>query len=314
MSSELISVIIPVYNVEAYLKECAASIMGQTYENFEAIVVDDGSTDSSGTLCDALEGLDHRFRVIHQKNKGLSGARNTGLAQAKGDYICFVDSDDMVSPNYLAEMLDAIKAGKADMAICDVESTKLCEPAYDIKESCILRPSVCREWLEDPDSREYVLMVVAWNKLYSKELLKGYSFVEGKWHEDEFAINQIIYKLNRAVFVPKKLYKYRDNVEGITGESNKYNSKHMDVFDAYKERVDIAIENKDRDFANITLRNTLYKLTVLYFKNSNKALEYKKSFRDIFDNYNRYLDKKQRLKYRMFIKFPRAYGKIFNLI
>ena len=305
MSSELISVIIPVYNVEAYLKECAASIMGQTYENFEAIVVDDGSTDSSGTLCDALEGLDSRFRVIHQENKGLSGARNTGLAQAKGDYICFVDSDDMVSPNYLAEMLDAIKAGKADMALCDVESTKLCEPAYDIKESCTLR---------DPDSREYVLMVVAWNKLYSKELLKGYSFVEGKWHEDEFAINQIIYKLNRAVYVPKKLYKYRDNVDGITGESNKYNSKHMDVFGAYKERIDIAIKNKDREFANITLRNSLYKLTVLYFKNPNKAVEYKKYFSEIFDNYNRYLDNKQRIKYQMFIKFPRAYGKIFNLI
>ena len=314
MSSELISIIVPVYNVEDYLKECAASIMGQTYENYEAIIVDDGSTDNSGAICDALEGLDERFRVIHQENRGLSGARNRGLSEAKGDYICFVDSDDMISPKFLEEMLGAIKAGKADLAICDVESEKLCEPEYDIKENCILKPSVCREWLEDFRTREYVLMVVAWNKLYSRELLKDFSYEEGKWHEDEFAINHFLYKIKKAVYVPKKLYKYRDNESGITGESNKDNSKHMDAFDAYKERIDIAIKNKDWDFANITIINTLYKLTELYFNNPKMAIIYRKSFCEVFENYKRYLNRKQVVKYQMFIKFPRAYGKIFNLI
>ena len=314
MSSELISIIIPVYNVEEYLKECAASIMGQTYENYEAIFIDDGSTDSSGSICDALAGLDERFKVVHQKNKGLSGARNRGLAEAKGDYICFIDSDDMVSPDYLADMLDAIKVGQADMAFCDVDSSKLAEPYYDIKERCTLKPATCREWLEDPWSREYVLMVVAWNKLYSKALLEGFHFEEGKWHEDEYAVNQIIYRIQRAVYVPKKLYKYRDNVGGITGESNKDNKKHMDAFDAYTDRIEIAIKNNDLSFANRTLANTLYILTELYFKNPKMATGCKKSFCDIFNNYKRYLDKKQLLKYQLFLKFPRAYGKIFNLI
>ena len=313
MSSELISIIIPVYNVEAYLKECADSIMGQTYGNFEAIFVDDGSTDSSGDICDSLKELDARFRVIHQKNKGLSGARNTGLAHTKGEYICFVDSDDFISPDYLAEMIDAIKSENADLAICDVDSTKLCEPAYDYKSKCVLKASECRDWLRNTDSREYVLMVVAWNKLYSKQLLEGFCYEEGKWHEDEFAINKIIYKLNSAVFVPKKLYKYRDNTAGITGDSNKYNAKHLDVFDAYQERIFISIKNRDFGFTNVTLANTLFKLTKLYFENHKMATEYKKIFCEIFNKYKRYLDKKQSAKYQLFMKFPRVYGKIFNL-
>ncbi len=313
MSSELVSIIIPVYNVEEYLKKCAASIMGQTYKNFEAIFVDDGSTDSSGSICDGLAEFENRIKVIHQENRGLSGARNTGLAEAKGEYICFVDSDDMISPEYLSDMMDAIKESGADMAFCDVESTKLCEPAYDIKVNCTLQAAACREWLEDLRFREYVLMVVAWNKLYKKELLQGFHYEEGRWHEDEFAINQIIYKLKKAAYVPKKLYKYRDNVSGITGDSNKDNIKHMDVFDAYEERIDIAINNNDRRFANITLRNTLYKLTELYFDNLKMATEYQKKFCEIFDKYKRYLDKKQAAKYQLFVKFPRVYGKIFNL-
>lgn len=313
MSLELISIIIPVYNVEAFLKECAASIMGQTYKNFEAIFVDDGSTDSSGEICDALGELDERIKVIHQKNKGLSGARNTGLSHAKGDYICFVDSDDMVSPRYLEEMLEAIRSENADLAICDVESTKLCEPSFDIRENCFLKASDCRDWLKDTRTREYVLMTVAWNKLYSKALLEGFSYEEGKWHEDEFAINKIIYKIRKAVFVPKKLYRYRDNTGGITGESNKYNAKHLDVFDAYRERINISVQNRDLAFANITLANTLHKLTELYFKNPKMATAYKKIFFEIFNTYKRYLDKKQVAKYQLFAKFPRFYGKIFIL-
>ena len=313
MSLELISVIIPVYNVETYLKECAASIIGQTYKNFEAILVDDGSTDSSGEICDSLEKQDERFKVIHQKNKGLSGARNTGLASAKGDYICFVDSDDRVSPDYLLRMMEAIKAENADLAICDVESTKLCEPSLDIRDRCTLEASECRWWLSDTRSREYVLMVVAWNKLYTRTLLDGFSYAEGKWHEDEFAINKIIYKIRKAVFIPEKLYEYRDNTEGITGDSNKYNAKHLDAFDAYKERIFISIENRDFDFANVTLSNTLYKLTELYFENFKMATDYKKIFCEIFHTYRRYLDKKQIAKYQLFVKLPRVYDKIFNL-
>lgn len=313
MSLELVSIIIPVYNVEAYLKECAASIMDQTYTDFEAILVDDGSTDSSGDICDSLKDMDDRFKVIHQKNKGLSGARNTGLTHARGEYICFVDSDDMVSPGYVAEMMDAIKAENADLAICDVESAKLCEPSLDIKDRCTLKASECRDWLKDTRSREYVLMVVAWNKLYSRALLEGFAYDEGKWHEDEFAINKIIFKFEKAVFVPKKLYKYRDNSEGITGESNKYNKKHLDAFDAFKERINISIKNRDFAFANVTLVNTLYKLTELYFENSKMSTAYQKKFREIFYTYRRYLDVKQSLKYRLFLKFPRIYGRIFGL-
>ena len=104
----LISVIVPVYNVETYLDECIKSLVKQTYSKFELILIDDGSTDSSGQLCDAWKETDDRIKVIHKENGGLSTARNAGLDVAKGDYICFIDSDDFVTDNYLLSFVDAI--------------------------------------------------------------------------------------------------------------------------------------------------------------------------------------------------------------
>lgn len=314
MNSELISIIVPVYNVEDYLKECAASILAQSYDNFEVIFVDDGSTDSSGEICDTLANLDERVRIIHQENRGLSGARNRGIEEAKGDYICFIDSDDMIRFRYLEELYSAIKAGDAVMAFCDIESAKLAEPAYSINEKVNLGTGMCKKWLSDFDSREYVLMVVACNKLFSKKLFENVRFESGKWHEDEFAINELIYKIKTAVYVPKKLYFYRQNEKSITGKNNKNSKRHMDIFDAYAGRIEKAIENNDTKFANITLKNSLYKLSRMYFENPELASEAKKRFRQMMENYGEILSKKQKLKYDLFLKFPKSYAKLFRII
>ena len=115
----MISVIVPVYNVEPYLRECIESILGQTYRDFELILVNDGSTDDSGTICDEYAAQDTRIRVLHQKNSGVSVARNVGLDSVQGEYIAFVDSDDRVSKDYLAYLNDLIQIECADIACCD---------------------------------------------------------------------------------------------------------------------------------------------------------------------------------------------------
>ena len=115
----MISVIVPVYNVEPYLRECIESILGQTYRDFELILVNDGSTDDSGTICDEYAAQDTRIRVLHQKNSGVSVARNVGLDSVQGEYITFVDSDDRVSKDYLAYLNDLIQIECADIACCD---------------------------------------------------------------------------------------------------------------------------------------------------------------------------------------------------
>lgn len=119
MMDELISVIVPVYNVKNYLKQCVQSIVGQTYKNLEIILIDDGSTDGSGELCDILKKTDERIKVIHEENSGLSEARNTGLNAARGKYIGFVDSDDYIEPNMYDILIKLCKKNKTSVA-CEI--------------------------------------------------------------------------------------------------------------------------------------------------------------------------------------------------
>ena len=122
MEQDLISVIIPVYNVEKYLKRCMDSVLKQTYSNIEIIIVDDGSTDTSGSLCDEYWKKDSRITVFHKENGGLSSARNFGLERVSGNYVCFIDSDDFIHENYISFMYDKIIKNDADICYC--KSTK----------------------------------------------------------------------------------------------------------------------------------------------------------------------------------------------
>lgn len=118
---KLLSIIVPTYNVRLYVGECVQSLLHQDYKNFEIIIVDDGSNDGSSEICDSLQRLDSRVKVIHQKNAGLSSARNSGLKVATGDYISFIDSDDLVSPTMFTELIDSLEKNNADVAICNFE-------------------------------------------------------------------------------------------------------------------------------------------------------------------------------------------------
>ncbi|SCZ80177.1 glycosyltransferase family 2 protein [Pseudobutyrivibrio xylanivorans] len=312
--NKLISVIVPVYNVESFLDQCVTSIINQTYSNFELILVDDGSKDSSGAICDEWYKKDSRIKVIHQSNGGLSAARNSGLDQAKGDYVCFIDSDDFVKENYLEAFMITMSKTDADIAICDIISAKLAEPEKPLDSVIQFTAKECRAWLTNPIAREYVLMVVSWNKMYKRELFNELRFEKGKLHEDEFMINKLLRMVNKVTFVPVKSYVYRNNEESITGKNNNNDIRHLHGIDAYVERIKSALEDEDDDkeFAAITLKWALLKLADFY-RNGNPSMQnaVKKKYDAIFNEYQWLLTDKQRLKYKVFTVTPGLFCKKF---
>ena len=312
VNSKLISIVVPVYNVESFLEHCITSILEQTYENFEMILVDDGSTDSSGSICDHWAQKDSRIQVIHQQNGGLSAARNSGIDVAKGEYICFIDSDDFITPNYVKDFVDAMEETGADFAMCEMASSKLAESEHPLTEQTVLNSAECRDWLSNPISREYVIMVVACNKMFKREMFKDYRFEHGFIHEDEFMINNFIFDIDNVVYIPNRNYIYRINAESITGKGNSGNLKHLHGIEAYEDRVKKALEHNEKDFAAITFKWALIKLAQYFRDGDAKMQEASKGmYIRIYDNYNKLFSEKQRLKYSLFKMAPKLFCKVF---
>lgn len=203
----LISVIVPVYNVDKYLKRCLDSIISQTYKNLEIILVDDGSTDTSGEICDEYAKLDGRIKAIHKENGGLSSARNAGLDIMTGEYVTFVDSDDYVSNDYVNLMYSQICKHNADIAVV---SFKMffdgdCECIYDDVPTITVynQKNAIRELLHIAKIKQS-----AWGKLYCSELYKTIRFPYGKLYEDLAVIYKIMLKANKTVYIDAPLYQY----------------------------------------------------------------------------------------------------------
>ena len=315
MENKLVSVIVPVYNVESFLEHCVTSLLEQTYSNIEIILIDDGSTDSSGEMCDKWYEKDARIKVVHQRNKGLSAARNTGLDMAKGEYICFVDSDDFVTKEHIHLLVAAIEKTGSDFAFCDFASSKLAESSEKITSALLMTPEKCKAWLTNPISREYVLMVSSCNKLYKRDIFKDYRFEFGKFHEDEFLVNRLVFNTTKAVYLPVKSYVYRNNDESITGKENAGHLNHLHAIDAYEKRVKLALENGDEDFAEITFKWALLKLAKFY-KDGSEPMKKKSMsmYIRLFDTYAEDLfEEKKYLKYMTFKKSPAIFCKIFRI-
>lgn len=282
---DLISVIVPVYNVQEYLKICLDSILKQTYKDLEIILVDDGSTDSSGTICDEYKKKDNRIKVIHQKNGGLSSARNTGIKIATGKYIAFIDSDDYIEKDMYKRAIETMKQEHAQIFICgryylykDVKEIKQKENIYIIMNNI--------QALDKMNMFEYY-DVAAWDKVYERNLFDGIEFPEGKLCEDWYTIYKVLDKADKIVYDSTPLYVYRQRPNSITHSDNKkinYNSIY-----ASKEVLKF-IESKYPSitlnaltkyvFANIGVYNNL----LLYVKNSKK--QRKEILEVIKKNYN----------------------------
>ena len=207
-----VSVIVPVYKVEDCLPACAESLLGQTFSDFELIFVDDGSPDGCGALCDGYAARDARVKVIHQKNGGLSAARNSGLDIARGGAIAFVDSDDVVAADYLEKLHAALEETGADMAVCAVEDVDdagapLRERVFTAPEEAGVFPG--RDLLKrffGPSSTYYT---VAWNKLYRRKLWEGLRYPDGRIHEDDAVAHLLFWQAEKVVCLADVLYFYR---------------------------------------------------------------------------------------------------------
>lgn len=207
-----ISVIVPVYGVERFLPACVESLLAQSFSDFELILVDDGSPDGCGVLCDAYATQDSRVRVVHKKNGGLSSARNTGLAVAKGEFIAFVDADDLVAPNYLEQLYAALQHSDADMAICAVEDVQEDGSSFPIPDrtgptavGTFDGKTLLAEFFGD-NSTYYT---VAWNKLYRRKLWKTLRYPDGLIHEDDAVAHRLYAACKTVVCLDTALYYYR---------------------------------------------------------------------------------------------------------
>lgn len=210
----IISVIIPVYNVAPWLDECIESVVGQTYQNLEILIVNDGSTDSSGQLCEKWVKTDSRIKLFVQENAGLSAARNTALRNATGEYYLFVDSDDYIEPNIAERLYCALITCNADIAMCgyyaefSTSTAKFCSD-----DSCVMTSTV---FLEHLLRGQGSATDAVWNKLYPAKLFKDASFIEGRTFEDVAILPSLISQCNRIVELPNCLYRYRVRENSIT--------------------------------------------------------------------------------------------------
>lgn len=233
----LISIIVPIYNVEKYLNKCIDSIINQTYKNIEIILINDGSEDNSGKICDKYAKEDSRIKVIHKKNGGLSDARNVGIDASQGDYIAFIDSDDWVDLYMIERLYNLIIQHKADIVQGDYIEV------YD--EDNILKNITKEEinfynsnqMLEYLYGEKYVKTVVVWNKLYKKELFDQIRFPKGRLHEDEFTTYKVIHRANTIIDSNLPVYYYRQRESSIMNSD--FNIKRFDILDACIEQKKI---------------------------------------------------------------------------
>jgi glycosyltransferase involved in cell wall biosynthesis len=229
MEKPLISVIIPVYNVEDYLHKCLDSIISQTYENLEIIVVNDGSTDNSAQICEEYAKKDSRIKLLHKENGGLSSARNAGLDIADGEYIGFVDSDDFIEKNMYERMLNALKEYSANLVICSYFSDR--EIKYPCEKSMLADVDfVFKLYLKD------YIQAYACNKLYSREIFREIRYTDGILFEDMDVFLRIIQKAGKTVLLNDKLYHYVQRENSITNSKfNPRQTKCLDIIETYKE-------------------------------------------------------------------------------
>lgn len=230
---EIISIIVPVYNVEDYLETCLKSIIAQSYENIEIILVDDGSKDNSGQICDAYAKKDLRIKVIHKKNGGLSDARNEGLKYATGNFIIFVDSDDVISDDLVKYLYGLIIDTGADIGICDPVH---CYPGHTIE----FQLEQCRKIFNSEDAQLEMLyqrsfLVAAWGKIYKRKCFENIKFPVGMLFEDSAVMYKIFDKVEKIVYGDAKLYGYMHREGSIT--TKKFSKKDCDILIISQEIV-----------------------------------------------------------------------------
>ena len=312
-----ITVIVPVYQVEPFLQRCVDSILNQTFTDFELILVDDGSPDGCGALCD--ESINPQITVIHQPNGGLSAARNTGIdwafACSDSQWLAFVDSDDWVHEKYLEYLYRGVMEHHTEISMCDYEETdgtsqQVCADAFD---------TTVVDGLELFASKKNVVATVAWNKLYQKELFSQLRYPVGKIHEDEYTTYKLLAKAGRVTYLQVPLYHYYINQQGITRSG--YSIRNLDVVAAIEEQCSFFRSIGRNEYYRRWVINLLFDIYPMHLAKLHESGEKKKAHelrvrgRKLWFQ-NRGVIKQQdvdKRKYAFGIYFPHANGLVMPI-
>ena len=255
-----VSIIVPVYQVENYLHKCVDSILAQTFTDFELILVDDGSKDRSGQICDEYAEMDERVTVIHKENSGPSDTRNRGIEQAAGNYFMFVDSDDYIAPTMVECLYQSILKENADIAACNFlyffEDDRNQDFSTNIQWEVVSGAEI---FYNRKNDRSCGYWTVVWNKLYKSKVFGKLRFRAGKYYEDEFWANDIYQMDIKMVTIPECLYYYRQHGNNSMKTTN--SKKNLDILEALQERIGVYL--MDQTHSAQAYRVLIYSLEYL---------------------------------------------------
>lgn len=239
----LVSVIVPCYKVEQYLPNCIESVIHQTYDNWELILVDDGSPDACGKICDNYGQHDERIKVIHKKNGGLSSARNAGMKVMTGTYVTFLDSDDFLHPEALKIIVCYALEKNADIVQCGfVRGSETHFPIWRESEKV-------QEYNNHSIFTKFLAKIIVWAKLYKRELLDGITMPEGIINEDDWTTWKIYYRAKNILVTNRPLYYYTINPNSIMGTAKK--KPDTTYYGAYDERIDFFLHKGEKDLEDV---------------------------------------------------------------
>lgn len=255
--NDVISVIVPIYKVEEFLDECIQSIVDQTYQNLQIILVDDGSPDRCGEMCEDWARKDKRIEVIHKKNGGLSDARNVGLAEATGEFITFVDSDDWIEPQMYEIMVTTLIAEDADLVACGIVDSY---PEKEVEHSMPYKVGTSEEFLKYI-YKDTTFPVSAVNKLYRKHCWDNLRFPKGKLCEDAFTTYLLVDQAKKIVQIPDILYHYRIRESSIM--TTRFRPARMDEEEAWRHNYQY-MQERHPEIAKIAYDFYLQKVNILF--------------------------------------------------
>lgn len=311
--SPLISVIVPVYKVEPYLRRCVDSILSQTFSNFELILIDDGSPDNCGKICDEYAQKDSRIFVIHQENKGVSAARNAGIEwsfeNSDSQWLTFIDSDDWIHPQYLELLLSATKTHLVDISVCEYEETSAMSSYSQIKSCSYKKMSTEEFYIGDP-----ITAVTPWCKLYKKTCFETIRYPIGKRYEDEFTTYKVLFEKSHISYLNEKLYFYYTNHSGFI--KSEWSPIRLDAITALKEQVSFFRKNGYSRALKSVEKNLLWNIVkqIETIKNSDKYASYtpklKRILRSCLRDYKKDLNLSLKNNSDLYVK---AYPKLTKL-
>ncbi len=277
MKTDLVSVIVPVHNVAPFLCRCVDSLINQNHKNIEILLIDDGSTDKSGEICDDYVAKDSRVRVLHQEYSGVSDARNKGLAMSKGEYVIFLDSDDEADPNYVGKLYKTLIENDLDIAQCCLVRYRNGKPynVEPVKEGVRIFTGLDMQPKTFEKDRYYNMVVCG--KLYKKSLYNGLSFPVGRIHEDTALIYRLYYNAKRIGVIDDYLYYYHFNSQSIT--ERKANIQRLDGYYVLREKYDFYVQEGLIDLANITANEYFSCICVCLAQTKNDVVDPKNYFK-----------------------------------